>query len=75
MTLQYSEGDEQIELIRVEICPQHFPKTDDLVECEFALERNEDPADYEKEVEGACAVLMSVFHHSVQSRWAQLLVW
>ncbi len=43
--LQDCESDEEHEVVRVVIRPQYFPKAKNIVEWEFTLERNEDPAE------------------------------
>ena len=44
MTLQDRKRHKEVELVGIVVGPQHLPQADDLVECEFALERDEDPA-------------------------------
>jgi hypothetical protein len=59
MALQDGERDKEVKLVRVVVGPNDLPQPDDLREGEFPLERDEDPAEAEEEVERAGPVWMS----------------
>ena len=59
VALQDGERDKEVELVRVVVGPNDLPEPDDLREGKLPLERNEDPAEAEEEVERAGPVWLS----------------